>query len=171
MTNGEQVAEDEDKDNDGEIAQYLRDHQTFKLRTSSRSRRTYSIGYLDNQTTVGDLRFEFARVSKRGLRHFRLAQAGVILDGVLRLGMIDADIDILVEPYSYDDIGASPLSARRTSVRSRIARKISKSSQPIPGALDLVQQLWVLESETLRASNGSHDQVRTVFWSLAQKFT
>ena len=163
----------------GDVDEFLRDHQTFRLKTSSRSRRTYSIGYLDNQTTVGDLHFEFARVSKRGARQFRLVQAGVILDGVLRLGMVDADIDILVEPHSYDDLGESPLSARRrggdcragapSSVRSKIARKISKSAQPIPGALDLVQQLWVLESETLRATNGTPDQVRTVIWSLAQK--
>ena len=163
----------------GDVDEFLRDHQTFRLKTSCRSRRTYSIGYLDNQTTVGDLHFEFARVSKRGARQFRLVQAGVILDGVLRLGMVDADIDILVEPHSYDDLGQSPLSARRrggdcragapSSVRSRIARKISKSAQPIPGALDLVQQLWVLESETLRATNGTPDQVRTVIWSLAQK--
>ena len=175
----EPCAEDDDMNGSGDVDEYLRDHQTFRLKTSSRSRRTYSIGYLDNQTTVGDLHFEFARVSKRGARQFRLVQAGVVLDGVLRLGMVDADIDILVEPHSYDDLGESPLSARRrggdcragapSSVRSKIARKISKSSQPIPGALDLVQQLWVLESETLRASNGTPDQVRTVIWSLAQK--
>ena len=109
----EQCAEDDDMNGDGNVDEYLRDHQTFRLKTSSRSRRTYSIGYLDNQTTVGDLHFEFARVSKRGARQFRLVQAGVILDGVLRIGMVDADIDILVEPHSYDDLGESPLSARR----------------------------------------------------------
>ena len=47
--NEEKVAEGEDKEEDGDIEQYLRDRQTFKLRTSSRSRRTYSIfGQPDN---------------------------------------------------------------------------------------------------------------------------
>ena len=65
-------AEDDDMNGtgDGDVDEYPRDHQTFRLKTSSRSRRTYSIGYLDNQTTVGDLHFEFARVSKRGARQF-----------------------------------------------------------------------------------------------------
>ena len=80
---------------------------------------------MDNQTTVGDLHFEFARVSKRGARLFRLVQAGVILDEVLSLGMVDADIDILVEPYSYDDIGSSPLSAKRRGGDCRVVVRVS----------------------------------------------
>ena len=153
--------------------------RTFTLRSQQRSRRHYKISYLDDDCTVGDLHFEFARIAKRGALLFQLVQANVPPVGTQSLRELDHTIDIMVSIYDFANQGQEPPSARRrggflrggapSSVRARLARKIGKSAQPLPKAIELIQQLWTVESEVLRASSGSPDQIRALVSSLAQK--
>ena len=60
--------------------------RVFRVRSSDRAKRSYDIGYLSDLDTVGDLHFEYARVSRRGANGFCLVQEGIRLRGTWKLG-------------------------------------------------------------------------------------
>ena len=96
------------------------------------------------------------------------------MDGRWQLGRVDDNTITHAVPYDSDTRGWPPLSAKRrgghpASIRSKLARKIAKSSSPMQKPLELVQQLWILEPEALKATSGTPDQVRALIASLAQK--
>ena len=86
--------------------------RTFKIRTSDRARRSYDIGYLCDLDTVGDLHFEYARVSRRGANGFCLFQDGIKLKGTWRLGRIDDKTVIMAPTHDGESLG-SPVSCKR----------------------------------------------------------
>ena len=86
--------------------------RTFKIRTSDRARRYYDIGYLCDLDTVGDLHFEYARVSRRGANGFCLVQDGIKLKGTWKLGRIDDKTVIMAPSYDGESLG-SPVSCKR----------------------------------------------------------
>ena len=147
--------------------------RVFRIRSSDRARRSYDIGYLCDLDTVGDLHFEYARVARRGANGFCLMQEGTRLKGTWKLGRIDEKTPIMAPSYDGEALG-SPLSCKRrggspSSIRSKIARKLSKSSNPPPACTELIQALWIVEAEALRSASGTPDQTKAVVQSLMQK--
>ena len=147
--------------------------RVFRIRSSDRARRSYDIGYLCDLDTVGDLHFEYARVARRGANGFCLVQDGTRLKGTWKLGRIDEKTAIMAPSYDGEALG-SPLSCKRrggspSSIRSKIARKLSKSSNPPPACTELIQALWIVEAEALRSASGTPDQTKAIVQSLMQK--
>ena len=108
--------------------------RTFKIRASDRARRSYDIGYLCDLDTVGDLHFEYARVSRRGASGFCLIQDGTRLKGAWKLGRIDDKTAIMAPTHDGESLGSLISCKRRggspSSIRSKIARKALQSHQP-----------------------------------------
>ena len=146
---------------------------TFRVRTSDLAPRSYDIGYLCDLDTVGDLHFEYARVSRRGANGFCLIQDGIRLKGTWKLERIDDKTIIMAPTHDGESLG-SPISCKRrggspSSIRSKIARKLSKATNPRPACTELIQALWVVEADALRSAGGTADQTKAVVHSLMQK--
>ena len=164
---------DSDEDQEEGEEEEQEECRTWKIRASEKARKVFSFSYFRDCEDVSDLHFEYARVARRGAGKFCLTQDQTPMDGRWQLGRVDEKTEIIACPYECGERDWPPSAQRRgghpASIRSKLARKVGKSSSPIPKALDLIQQLWILEPDTLKATTGTPEQVRALIWSVAQK--
>ena len=137
----------------------------FTIHTGPRSRRNYNIGFLEQDATVSDLHHEFARVARRGVWTFCLRFEGEEMDGAVGLDGWDRAMQIVAT--RHDEREGCPRSAKITQVRpqalrgglpssrrSKLAKKLRRSSLEVEDAIQLLQLLWPVEGKELTALDG-----------------
>ena len=167
--------QDDDLGSEGASQRSLQFSHEIVVKMGERGRHKYNVSYIEEHNTVADVHFEVARITKRASWSFCLHFRDKPVHEATKLLHLGDRINFLgVMRTNRERERACPLSAIRrggaaSSARSRMAKKLQKTSPSILEPLKLLQALWPFESRTLVEAPGQAEAFARVVHNLILK--